>query len=98
MTWPGRNGACRLHAVLCDLVPGGHPREISAAQGARILERVTPCGAAPGLAAARRRVPHRHPPPGRQLRDTNKKLAAAVKASGTSLTGIFGVGPVIAGP
>jgi transposase len=23
--------ACRLHAVLCDLVPGGHPKEISAA-------------------------------------------------------------------
>jgi transposase len=31
-----------------------------------------------------------------QLRDTRKKLTAAVKASGTSLTGIFGVGPVIA--
>ena len=27
----------------------------------------------------------------------NKKLAAAVRASGTSLTGLFGVGPVIAG-
>jgi hypothetical protein len=32
-----------------------------------------------------------------QLRDTSKKPAAAVKASGTSLTGLFGVGPVIAG-
>ena len=32
-----------------------------------------------------------------QLHDTNKKLAAAVKASSTSLTGLFGVGPVIAG-
>ena len=32
-----------------------------------------------------------------QLRDTHKKLAAAVKASGTSLTGLFGVSPVIAG-
>ena len=32
-----------------------------------------------------------------QLRDTRKKLAAAVKASGTTLTGVFGVGPVIAG-
>jgi hypothetical protein len=37
--------ACRLHAVLCDLVPGGHGREISAGQAARILERVTPAGA-----------------------------------------------------
>ena len=31
-----------------------------------------------------------------QLRDTRKKLATAVRASGTSLTGLFGVGPVIA--
>ena len=32
-----------------------------------------------------------------QLRDTSKKLAAAVRASGTTLTEVFGVGPVIAG-
>lgn len=32
-----------------------------------------------------------------QLRETRKKLAAAVKASGTTLTEIFGAGPVIAG-
>jgi transposase len=90
--------ACRLHAVLCDLVPGGHPREISAAQAARILERVTPSGAvararcelAAGFLTDIRRLDA-------QLRDTNKKLAAAVRASGTSLTRIFGVGPVIAG-
>jgi transposase len=37
--------ACRLHAMLCDLVPGGHPKEISAAQAARILGQVTPSGA-----------------------------------------------------
>ena len=37
--------ACRLHAVLCDLVPGGHPKEISAAQAARILEHASPSGA-----------------------------------------------------
>ena len=90
--------ACRLHAVLCDLVPGGHPREISAAQGARILERVTPSGAA---ARARCELAAEFLTDIRrldaQLRDTNKKLAAAVKASGTSLTGIFGVRPVIAG-
>jgi len=32
-----------------------------------------------------------------QLRETKKKLAAAVKAAGTTMTKIFGVGPVIAG-
>ena len=79
--------ACRLHAVLCDLVPGGTSKQISAAQAARILGQVTPSGAA-GLARAElaaefledlRRLDA-------QLRGTRKKLAAAVKASGTTLT------------
>src|SRR5690242_7650254 len=34
--------ACRLHAVLCDLVPGGHAKEISAGQAAHLLESITP--------------------------------------------------------
>ena len=94
-----RNQAvCRLHAVLCDLVPGGVRKEITAGQAARILERVTPAGA---VAEARCELAGEFLTDIRrldaQLRDTNKKLAAAVKASGTSLTGIFGVGPVIAG-
>jgi len=38
--------ACRLHAVLCDLVPGGIRREITAAQAARVLGQVRPPGAA----------------------------------------------------
>jgi transposase len=90
--------ACRLHAVLCDLVPGGHRKEISAAQAARILERLTPSGA---VAVARAELAAEFLADLRyvdaQLRQTSKKLAAAVKASGTSLTDIFGVGPVGAG-
>ena len=90
--------ACRLHAVLCDLVPGGHPKEISAAQAARILEQAAPSGAVDRARAElaaqfledMRRLDA-------QLRDTRKKLAAAVSASGTTLTEVFGVGPVIAG-
>jgi hypothetical protein len=89
--------ACRLHAVLCELVPGGVPEEITAAQAARILGRVTPSGVAgqarTGLAADlladMRRLDE-------QMREPKKKLAAAVRASGTSLTDLFGVGPVIA--
>ena len=90
--------ACRLHAVLCDLVPGGTSKEISAAQAARILGQVTPSSAVE-LARAElaaefledmRRLDA-------QLRGTRKKLAAAVKVSGTTLTRVFGVGPVIAG-
>jgi hypothetical protein len=37
--------ACRLHAVLCDLVPGGTSKQISAAQAARILGQITPSDA-----------------------------------------------------
>jgi transposase len=89
--------ACRLHAVLCELVPGGVSRRISAVHAARVLSRVTPSGA---VARARcelagdflqdlRRIDA-------QMREARKKLAAAVQASGTTLTAIFGVGPVVA--
>ena len=89
--------ACRLHAVLCELVPGGVSKEITAAHAAQLLESITPSGAAE---AARceltaeflgdlRRIDT-------QMRDTKKKLTAAVAASGTTLTATFGVGPVVA--
>jgi transposase len=88
---------CRLHAVLCELVPGGVPKAITAAHAARFLGSITPAGAVEAarceLAAAfledLRGVDAR-------IRETRKKLAAAVQAAGTSLTGLFGVGPVIA--
>ncbi len=90
--------ACRLHAVLCDLVPGGHPKEIYAAQAAKILERANPSGAvalARAELAAEFLADLRHLDD--QLRQTKKKLTAAVRASCTTLTDVFGVGPVVAG-
>jgi transposase len=33
---------CRLHAVLCELVPGGVAKKIIAAHAARLLESITP--------------------------------------------------------
>jgi len=89
--------ACRLHAVLADLVPGGFSREITAGQAASMLKRIRPSGPA---ARARRELAAEFLADLRrldgQIRDTRTKLAAAVQASGTTLTGIFGVGPVIA--
>jgi transposase len=38
--------ACRLHAVLCELVPGGISREITAAEAAAMLEQAKPSGTA----------------------------------------------------
>jgi transposase len=82
---------CRLHAVLCDLVPGGVSWPIYASHAARILEQITPQDAVAAAAFLDdlRRIDA-------QIRETRKKLAAAVQAAGTSLTGLFGVGPVIA--
>jgi len=88
---------CRLHAVLCELVPGGVAKKIIAARAARLLDSITPPDA---VAAARwelaaalvedlRQIDE-------QLRETKKKLDTAVRASGTSLTGLFGAGPVTA--
>jgi transposase len=89
--------ACRLHAVLCELIPGGVSRRLSAPAAERILVSLTPadavaaarCDLAAGLIEDLRRIDAR-------IRETRKKTGAAVRASGTSLTGLFGVGPVVA--
>jgi transposase len=77
--------------------PGGIGKEITIAHAARVLAQAAPSGAvqlaraelAADLLEDLRRADD-------QLRETKKKLAAAVRATGTSLTEIFGVGPVIA--
>jgi transposase len=89
--------ACRLHAVLCELTPGGIATEISAAQATRLLDELEPQGA---VAAARHAVAVELVADLRrldeQLRDTKKRITAAVKASKTTLTDLFGVGPIVA--
>jgi transposase len=89
--------ACRLHAVLCELSPGGFGGEISAAQAARLLDELEPQGA---VAAARHAVAVELVADlvrlDEQLRDTKKRITAAVKASKTTLTEVFGVGPIVA--
>jgi transposase len=84
--------------VLCELVPGGISKEISAGQATPFLAQVTPSGVvtpAPGELATEFLNDMRHLDT--QLRETKKKLAAAVKALGTTVTEIFGAGPAIAG-
>jgi len=89
--------ACRLHQVLCELIPGGVPGQITAGQAAHILKSITPSGA---VEAARCQLAAAFTEDLRgidaAIRDTRKQLAIAVQAAGTSLTGLFGVGPVIA--
>jgi transposase len=88
---------CRLHAVLGELIPGGVPKVITTARAARVLRAIRPEGA---VAAARRELAAALLDDLRridaQIRETRTKLAVTVAAAGTSLTGLFGVGPVIA--
>src|SRR5262249_52118364 len=89
--------ACRLHQVLCELVPGGVSQRITAGQAGQILASLTLAGAvdaAPWELAARPPEDLRGTAAG--IRETRKKAAAAVQAAGTSLTGLFGVGPIVA--
>jgi transposase len=90
-------GACRLHAVPGELIPGGVPEVITVARAGRVLKAIRPEGAVEQarceLAAAflddLRRIDA-------QLRETSKQLAAVVAASGASLAALSGAGPVSA--
>jgi transposase len=89
--------ACRLHALLAELVPGGIPKEINAGSAERLLASVDPMST---VERARHAVAVEHLEDLRrfddQLRASKKRLAGAVSESGTTLTDLFGVGPVVA--
>jgi transposase len=89
--------ACRLHAVLCELMAGGVAGKLYASRAAKLLEEFEPDGA---VASARyelaldlvedlRRIDE-------QMTETKRRIAAAVTASKTTLTEIYGVGPIVA--
>ena len=89
--------ACRLHALLCELVPGGIPNEINASAVERLLGEVTPTNP---VEAARLDLAQEHLDDLRrldgQMKASKKRIRQAVAASGTALTALFGVGPVVA--
>jgi transposase len=88
----------RLHALLRDLVPGGVARSLSADRAARILRGLRPRGGA--SARLRRRLASEVLRDvrtlDRKIADLNVRIEAEVEASGTTLTQIYGVGPILA--
>jgi transposase len=88
---------CRLHAVLCELIPGGVPGQIHSAMVIKVLEAIEPEGA---MAEARYELACDHVVDllriDDQIRQAKTHLAVAVKASKTTLTGIYGVGAYVA--
>jgi transposase len=88
---------CRLHSVLCHLVAGGLPRRLSAARAATELRRIHPSdavgierrGLAGELLSEVRAADH-------DLTALKARITIAVTASSTTVTEVFGVGPVLA--
>ncbi len=87
----------RLHGLLRGLVPGGATKNLSADKAARVLRGVRPRS---GPARARRRLAadlirdvRRLE---RQVRDLESRIREAVEEASTSLTRLFGVGPILA--
>lgn len=87
----------RLHALLLELDPGGIAKEINASDVDRFLAEVHPATPAEQvrydlaveLLADIRRLDE-------QLKASHKRIKVAVAASGSSVTDIFGVGPILA--
>jgi transposase len=88
---------CRLHALLATMTAGGLPRLLSADRAARELRRIHPTDA---VGVARRQAgcellgEVRNAD--RQLRELHTRIVAAVRAADTTVTNVYGVGPVVA--
>jgi len=94
----GRTRAiCRLHAVLCELIAGGLSKNLSAKRAAFELRKLRPTDA---IALERKRLANelldevrRHD---RAINELEGRIITAVRAAQTSVTDVFGVGPIVA--
>jgi transposase len=88
---------CRLHNMLMELAPGGIAKELNASDAVALLAAIEPANPveqtrhalAAELLAEMQQVDA-------QLQESHRRIRIAVKASATTLTDLFGVGPVIA--
>ena len=88
---------CRLHNALADLSPGGIAKELYASDADRLLENFEPTTPiehmryelALELVDDVRRLD-------KQIKESHRRIRTAVRASKTSLTELFGVGPIVA--
>ena len=89
---------CRLHRLLAELTPGGMRRELTANKAQALLALIRP---ADDVGRVRVHIARDHLADIRALDARIKyigtQIAALVTASGTGLTALFGIGPVIAG-
>jgi transposase len=87
----------RLHGLLRDLLPGGIAGTLSADRAARILRSIRPQGSS---SRVRRRLASEVLRDirtlDRKIADLNGRIESEVEACDTTLTEIFGVGPILA--
>jgi len=87
----------RLHQLLMELIPAGAPKDLTAAKGKTLLATVRPRDVA---GRTRRQLATDLVDDiaflDRKIKDMDKRLAEAVAATGTGLTGVVGIGPVTA--
>jgi len=88
---------CRLHNLIAELVPGGIRKELYASHAARLLDQVVPATPAEHarLAMARELLGDVEVLDA-QLKASHRRIRTAVSASDTSVTDIYGIGPVLA--
>jgi transposase len=88
---------CRLHTVLCQLVAGGLPRNLSATRAAAELRRIKPDDA---VSVERRRLALELLGEVRRadgdLVELKARIAASVNHTATTVTDVVGVGPIMA--
>ena len=88
---------CRLHALLAELAPGGMAKELYVSDAEGLMAKVTPetpaqqirFDLALELLDDVRRLDA-------QTKESHRRIRVAVQASGTSVTDVYGVGPIIA--
>jgi transposase len=89
---------CRLHRLLAELTSGGMRRELSANKAQALLALIRP---ADDVGRVRVHIARDHLADigalDARITCIGTQIAAPVTASGTGLTGLFGIGPVIAG-
>jgi transposase len=87
----------RLHVLLAELHPGGAPRQLTAARAAALLRRtrtITPVDLARKRIARQLLADVRRLD--RQVKTASQAIGTAVRDHGTTLTQVYGVGPILA--
>jgi transposase len=88
---------CRLHAVLCELVEGGLSKNLSAKRAASELRTVRPADA---IGIERKLIASEFLDEVRRvdvaLVELRRRIEVAVSTSGTTVTAVYGVGPIVA--